>query len=234
MCRIGLMLHFDEDSHSYTYNGRKLVSVTQFLARFFEIFDGPAVARRVVTNSNSKYYGRDPDELAAEWEAHSRQARELGSLLHQNIQQQLVEGAVRGELSGEFRHFEAFMAGKEWRPLMVEERVCCPEAGLAGTVDAVFEDPSGAVVICDWKRAKKMKFDNRWQKAKPPIQHLDDCDLSKYSLQLSLYRHLLRERLQDRKVSLLLVNFTDRHTEIPIREHRDEVRALLMASGAAL
>ena len=185
-----------------------------------------------MTNPNSKYHGRDPDELVAEWEANSRQARELGTLLHDNIQQQLVDGEVRGERSDEFRHFEAFIAGKDWRPLMVEERVCCPELGIAGTVDAVFETPAAIVVICDWKRAKKMKFDNRWQKAKPPIEHLDDCDLSKYSLQLSLYRHLLRERLEDRNVSLLLVNFTDRYTEIPIREHRDEVRALLATATA--
>jgi hypothetical protein len=223
------MLQFDEASHTYTYDGRKLVSVTQFLGRFFEIFDGPKIARRVVTNPNSKYHGRDPDELVAEWDANSRQARELGTLLHNNIQQQLVDGEVYGERSDEFQHFEAFIAEKDWRPWMVEERVCCPEAGIAGTVDAVFEDPSGDVIICDWKRAKKMKFDNRWQKAKPPIQHLDDCDLSKYSLQLSLYRYLLRERLQDRNVSLRLINFTDRYTEIPIREHRDEVLALLQA-----
>jgi len=228
------MLQFDEASHTYTYDGRKLVSVTQFLGRFFEIFDGPKIARRVVTHPNSKYHGRDPDELVAEWEANSRQARELGTLLHNNIQQQLVDGEVRGERSDEFHHFEAFIAGKDWRPLMVEERVCCPEAGIAGTVDAVFEDPSGDVIICDWKRAKKMKFDNRWQKAKPPIQHLDDCDLSKYSLQLSLYRHLLRERLQDRDVSLRLINFTDRYTEIPIREHSDDVRALLKAGRPAV
>ena len=37
--------------------------------------------------------------------------------------------------------------------------------------------------------------------------------------------------LRDRKVSLLLINFTDRITEIPIREHRDEVRELLSANG---
>ena len=225
------MLQFDEASHTYTYDGRKLVSVTQFLGRFFEPFDGPTIARRVVTNPRSKYHGRNPDELVAEWEANSRQAREQGTLLHHNIQQQLVDGELRGERSGEFQYFETFMAGKDWRPLMVEEQVCCPEAGIAGTVDAVFEDSRGDVVVCDWKRAKKMKLDNRWQKAKPPIQHLDDCDLSKYSLQLSLYRHLLRERLEDRNVSLLLINFTDRYTEIPIREHRDEVRALLSAVG---
>ena len=130
------MLHFDEESHTYTYDGRKLVSVTQFLGRFFEIFDGPMIARSVVTNPSSKYYGRDPDELVAEWEANSRRARELGSLLHRNIQQQLVDGEVRGERSDQLCHFEAFMAGKEWRTLMVEEQVCCTEAGIAGTVDA--------------------------------------------------------------------------------------------------
>ena len=90
------MLHFDEASHTYTYDGRKLVSVTQFLGRFFETFDGPKIARRVVTNPNSRYHGRDPDELVEEWEANSRQARELGTLLHHNIKQQLVDGEVRG------------------------------------------------------------------------------------------------------------------------------------------
>ena len=228
------MLQLDEATHTYTYDGRKLVSVTQFLGRFFETFDGPRIARRVVTNPNSKYHGLDPDELVAEWEANGRLAREQGTLLHHNIQQQLVDGDVRGERSEEFRHFEAFIGSKDWRPLMVEEQVFCPNLGIAGTVDAVFEDPGGDVVICDWKRAKKMKFDNRWQKAKPPIQHLDDCDLSKYSLQLSLYRHLLRKRLKDRSVSLLLINFTDRYTEIPIREHRDEIRELLAAGGPAV
>jgi hypothetical protein len=227
------MLRFDEASHTYTLDGRVLTSVTQFLGRFFEKFDAPAVARRVVNNANSKYYGRDPDELVAEWEANSRKARELGTLLHHNIQQYLVDGEVLGERSDELPHFETFIAGKDWRPLMVEERVCCPEAGIAGTIDAVFEDARGNLVICDWKRANKMKLDNRWQKAKPPIQHLDDCDLSKYSLQLSLYRHLLRDRIEDRNVSLLLVNFTDRHTEIPIRDHGDEVRALLMTGETA-
>ncbi|MDH3626339.1 MAG: PD-(D/E)XK nuclease family protein [Acidobacteriota bacterium] len=221
------MLKFDESTHTYTYDGRKLISVTQFLSRFFAAFDGPRIARKVVLNPNSKYHGRDPDELVAEWEANGQQARELGTLLHNNIQQHLVDGDVSGERSDEFEHFESFIADKPWRPLMVEEQVCCPELGIAGTVDAVFEDRDGAIIICDWKRAKKMKFDNRWQKARPPIEHLDDCDLSKYSLQLSLYRHLLRERIGERSVSLRLVNFTDRHNEIPIREHHDEVQALL-------
>ena len=49
------------------------------LDNFFEIFDGPKIARRVVVNPSSKYHGRDPDELVAEWEANSRQARELGT-----------------------------------------------------------------------------------------------------------------------------------------------------------
>ena len=121
------MLHFDEASHTYTYDGRRLVSVTQFLERFFETFDGPKIADRVVTSPNSKYHGRDPDELVAEWEANSLQARELGTLLHRNIQQQLVDGEVRGERSDEFRHFEAFIAGKDWRPLMVEQQVYCSD-----------------------------------------------------------------------------------------------------------
>lgn len=227
------MLAFDEATHSYTYDGRELVSVTTFLGRFFEVFDGPGVARKVVANPKSKYFGRDPDAVVADWEARGQEARDLGTLLHANIQQYLREGDVRGERSDQFPHFEAFLRTKYWRPLLVEERVHCLESGLAGTVDAVFEDQDGRVVICDWKRARKMKRGNRWQRAKPPIEHLDDCDLAKYSLQLSLYRHLLRHRLRDRDVRLVLVNFTDRYEEIPIRDHGEEVEAMLATIGGA-
>lgn len=45
--------------------------------------------------------------------------------------------------------------------------------------------------IDDWKTNKKLDFENPFQKMKPPIQHLDDCNWNHYRLQLSLYCNIM-------------------------------------------
>ena len=71
------MLQFDEPTHTYTYNGRKLISVTQFLGQFFETFtsDHPNWSEKLATGDlafirewqkeNIHQFGRQylPEEL---------------------------------------------------------------------------------------------------------------------------------------------------------------------------
>lgn len=221
------MLEFDAENHAYSYDGIPLMSVTQFISTFFETFDGPAIAAKVVNKPGSPYFGRDPEEVVAEWEAKGEEGRRLGTLLHQNIQDFLEQGVTGEDCSEEFDHFLKFFDTKQWTPIFIEEKVFNLEYRIAGTIDAVFEDEQGQIVICDWKRAAKMRFDNPWRRAAPPIQHLDDCDFIKYTLQLSLYRFLLRDRFPEREIQLQLVNFTDSYREIPIANRETEIVKML-------
>jgi hypothetical protein len=83
---------------------------------------------------------------------------------------------------------------KEIDPFRTEWRIAAPDIGLAGSVDFVGRLPDGTYAVMDWKRSKELpnKMDNRNNKygknAKYPLSHLDDCDGSKYCLQLNMYR----------------------------------------------
>lgn len=43
----------------------------------------------------------------------------------------------------------------------------------------------------DWKSNSKIKTENKYQRMKAPLAHLEDCSYSHYSLQLNIYSYLL-------------------------------------------
>jgi len=70
------------------------------------------------------------------------------------------------------------------------------ELGIAGTVDTVFCGDTG-IHIWDWKTGKEFKINNPWGKnLLPPFNDLPECELSIYSLQVSIYK-LIIERNTD-------------------------------------
>ena len=64
---------------------------------------------------------------------------------------------------------------------------------LAGSIDMIYKKPDGTLAIYDWKRAKEIKFENRYQKMTGPLNHLPDTNYWHYSLQLNIYRRILEE-----------------------------------------
>lgn len=72
-----------------------------------------------------------------------------------------------------------------------EWRIAAPELGIAGSVDFVGRKDDGTFTLIDWKTSRNLKsslINSYNQKANFPIQHLDDCDGSKYFLQLNMYK----------------------------------------------
>jgi hypothetical protein len=72
-----------------------------------------------------------------------------------------------------------------------------------------------------------MRYENPWRRASPPIHHLDDCDFNKYTLQLSLYHFLLRDRFPERRIQLGLINFTGNYREMEIPNRQTEIMNML-------
>jgi len=50
---------------------------------------------------------------------------------------------------------------------------------------------TGEILLLDWKTNKEISTTNFFQTAFPPIDHLQDTHISKYSLQLSLYQTII-------------------------------------------
>jgi ATP-dependent exoDNAse (exonuclease V) beta subunit len=89
---------------------------------------------------------------------------------------------------------EVYTLFQRYEFLEAERVIFSVDLGLAGTIDLLMRDPkTGVVYILDWKTNKKISSENRWQKGLEPIDHLDDCAISHYGLQLSVYQYLLIE-----------------------------------------
>ena len=144
-----------------------------------------------------------PAALLREWEDEALRGRTEGALVHAYADA-LLSGRDDWAAPTNVRVAQLYKQAtraivsllKRFDFVGSEVIVFSPRLGIAGTVDLIMRSrTNGAtVVLFDWKQNKKISADNEWnRKALPPIDHLDDCDLVKYSLQLGLYHKIISE-----------------------------------------
>lgn len=190
------MLQFNEEFHIYTLNGRALTSVTQIVSSQFKPFNARIMAS-ILENTKAKdpespYFGMDKYQIQNKWAVASREARELGTTLHQQIECFYKHGQCPDLNTPEFVQFLKFAEDHpDWNLIASEHRV--HNDWVAGTIDAVFETPGGLVLV-DWKRSKSIDYAGPNQ-GRDVMKHVADCNYSKYSLQLSLYRQLIDTKI---------------------------------------
>ena len=91
---------------------------------------------------------------------------------------------------------------KDLKPYRTEWMVWDRELKFAGSIDMVFENPDGTLMIYDWKRSKEIKKTASFLKFSTTecIEHLPDTNYWHYSLQLNTYKALI-ERNYGKKVT---------------------------------
>ena len=186
------MLQFDEALHTYRVGDKQLISVTQIVESQFRPFNAKVISsvleRTKATDPDSDYFGMDRYQIRNKWAEASREAREKGTQLHKAIECFYQHGHYPTEESVEWDQFLRFASGHpDWLLIATEHKVHNNYA--AGTIDAVFDTPEG-IVLVDWKRSKSVDYSGYGQ-GRDVMKHVADCNYSKYSLQLSLYRQLI-------------------------------------------
>ena len=78
---------------------------------------------------------------------------------------------------------------------------------MAGSIDMIFEAPDGTLIICDWKRCKKIEKSNMYKKfsKNKSISHIPDLNFWHYSLQLNTYKAILERNYNKIVSSMFLV-----------------------------
>lgn len=188
-------IQFNADQHKYFLQGQELISVTTRLKGVQKPFDRDRISRRVAERE-----GRPQADILAEWEAKGEAGRQLGTQVHQYIEQQLTNNTepVDPFLLLNKKPAECVAWDSCWEELAkllsvkeVEWIIGDAELGLAGTVDLfAYSQKTGKHHIVDWKTGK---FDqhNRWENLLSPFNGLDASKLHIYSLQQSLYRLII-------------------------------------------
>lgn len=199
---------FKESDHSYTSIGEekiKWTSVTTFGGLFKSKFDEVEVSKRVSKKKTSIWYGIPHEKICTIWKKERDRSTDLGTWYHKKKEDWyhsqetvLVDGI----------HLKVFIHksnpdGSKEAPnqklvdgIYVEHFTYLKSVGICGQSDRV-EVINNTVNIYDYKTNKEIKTQgySDWQgttsKMQPPINHLDDCNLIHYAIQLSLYMYMI-------------------------------------------
>ena len=202
---------FDEPTHTYTIDGDSdYMSVTTFNHKLFEQFDADKIITNMRKSKNwetSKYFGMTDSEIKAAWDKNRDNAAQAGTKMHYDIECYYNECPNEND-SIEYKYFLNFKDRfPELKAYRTEWTVFHEELKLAGSIDMVFENEKGELLIYDWKRSKEIVKTNSWNKYSPieAISHIPDTNYWHYCLQLNTYKAILEAKYERKVVGLYLV-----------------------------
>tara|TARA_Y100000034_G_scaffold135019_1_gene205354 strand:+ start:416 stop:1249 length:834 start_codon:yes stop_codon:yes gene_type:complete len=217
---------FKEDGHIYESldsnldnDGIKWLSVTAFVSMFKPNFNAKAQAKKSSKNKRSKWYKMSEKDILAAWNGESERAIGLGNWYHtqrekdilefQTIERQGVEIPIIKPIE-DTKGIKIAPEQKLLDGVYPEHLVYLKSAGLCGQADLV-EVVKNKIHITDYKTNKEIKdkgFTN-WEgitsKMFNPVNHLDDCNLNHYNLQLSLYAYIIKKHNPKLKIGSLTI-----------------------------
>lgn len=205
---------FYEEPHIYEIDGQQgYTSVTTWNHSHFEHFDGNKIIDNMIKKGKLedptyKYYGKTRQEILDMWAQNGKEASGSGTKMHANIEYFYNKMEVVDE-SVEYEYFMKFYEdNKNLEAYRTEWNIFHEEMKLSGSIDMVYQDTNnGEFYIYDWKRSKSIDFDNKYGKTAHTecIKDLPDCNFWHYSLQLNVYRKILREKYDIHITKLCLV-----------------------------
>jgi ATP-dependent exoDNAse (exonuclease V) beta subunit len=208
---------FEQEKHAYFIEGKETkYSSTKLLKNWTPVFDSVKMANIVAQKQ-----GFLPEDILDKWDFEREFSCFKGTMLHEYIEKFLdrkptptdqdkiktflIKNNRKNELSRgleEFsNHVEAFKQFYNWWKndhFLVKTELVIGDSrggGIGGTIDNLsYNHKEDKYVLFDYKSNKEVGTKNKYkEKLLKPFQHLDNCELVKYSLQLLIYRKILKD-----------------------------------------
>jgi len=189
---IGGEVSFQEDIHQYkNKKGEVLTSVTTLLGFYKEIFDPTGI----IAYKCAQREGISKEEMQARWKKTSTDACEYGTNFHGQIEDYLKTGQIKD--TPEKGIVEDFAKIKIKGKIYPELRLKSDKYLLAGTADIVALYKN-LVKIHDIKTNREFHLKSKYnKKLLYPLNHLSDCHINSYSLQILIYGEMVKEHGYD-------------------------------------
>ncbi len=217
-----MKLQFDAVEHKYTTLNKPedvWTSVTSLISKFKAPFDKLAVAKKSVKKKNSKWYGMKPEEVIKVWDNETNRALTLGSWYHDQREEQLLACNTLERHGKALDIMKPITDGDiKLSPdqnvtdgIYPEHLVYLRSAKICGQADRV-EIVNGVVNIYDYKTNKEIKTEPyvNWEGVRStlnsPLEHIDDCNLMHYALQLSCYMYMIMKHNHNLKPGVLEIH----------------------------
>ena len=199
----GITVCFNGEQHVYWHTEKygksdvefRHVSVTQLVGKFVREFDEDGMAGRCAAKSGVK----KADVLAA-WKNKRDAACDLGTRTHAIAEDCILgrrprlqprDERERGFFRSAWMTADGLRAGN--KVIGAEMLVSNTKARVSGQIDLALRRPDGSVWLIDWKTNERIRHESeRGALLLSPLDHLQECEANKYSLQLSAYEWILR------------------------------------------
>lgn len=185
---IGSEISFQEDIHEYkNKKGQVLTSVTQCLSLFKEQFDPTGI----IAYKCGQREGVSKEEMQARWKKTSVDACVYGTNVHAQVENYLKTKEIKNTPEKDI--IEDFSKIKFKGEIFSELRLKSDRFLLAGTCD-IANIYKNKVFIHDIKSNKRFDIKSKYsKKLLYPLNHLSDCHLTTYSLQILIYGEMVKE-----------------------------------------
>ena len=202
---------FKADTHIYTIDGvSNYLSVTSWNHGHFQAFDSDKIIDNMMKSKNwgkSKYFGMTKEEIKETWDKSKNFASGEGTKLHYDIEC-YYNNSPNLNKSIEYEYFLKFAEDyKHLKPYRTEWIVWNEDVRISGTIDMVFQDENGDLVIYDWKRTKEICKTSGYNNSAITecINHLPDTNYWHYVLQLNTYKKIIEDKYNKKVVGMYLV-----------------------------
>jgi hypothetical protein len=222
-------ISFAEKNHKYTILTDLVpyTSVTTWVHRQFAPFDSDKVIEKMMSAKSwpkSPYFGKTAEEIKTQWSANGAEVSSAGINLHRDIETFMnfpVDPANHETLFDYYQEHSELIENTsiEWNyfldfvratfslvPLRTEWTIYNEDIKISGSIDMVYKNPDGTIMIYDWKRCKDIG-PNGWNKfaITDNLDHIPDSNFWHYALQLNLYKYILETKYDQTVTKLCLV-----------------------------
>jgi hypothetical protein len=237
-------IKFEDSSHSYYLDGRKLTSVTTLIHKYTSHFD----EEYWLPIKAADYNILEP-QLKYAWTFLNNHSTFKGSALHNYIEnyyfnklyeypsKEIIEHFGYDPIINQFniiqKQFYDFYKISFGKLIAIKPEyvVYDAEYGVSGMVDMLFYNKKkNTLQIYDWKTNKALRSYNKYQKMSGIFSDLDDCELNTYSLQLNTYKYIIEKNTGVKIDGLYIVWFFEQNNSyqiIEIKDMQDRVKLML-------
>lgn len=237
-------VYLEPIEHKYIHRvtGKKYSSVTTTLASIEPHFDEEGISLAISKQMNHQkkevYWGMTQEEILAYWKFLNDEANIYGTKVHDIVERYLLANKwyfPKDDEEGEFER--KVIAG--FNDLKIDEGVCMwPERimfsekyELAGMSDLIIDIDDIFFDVLDHKTNKVFNFFNPfgYETLLMPFDHMQACQWSIYTLQLSVYAYMYELEFPKRKCRQIVVLYWDK-----VKESFEKIHIMYMKREAKM
>ena len=222
------IIYLEPIEHKYIHRvtGKKYKSVTTTLTSIEPHFDSENVAQAIVNQSDDKkqerYIGMSKPQILEYWQMLNDEANVYGSKVHDIVERYLLankwyfppdteEGRFEEKV---IRAFDALNVD-EGETMWPERTMFAEQYELAGMSDLIIDINDVFFDVLDYKTNRVFNFFNPYgyETLYRPFEHMQACQWSIYTLQLSVYAYMYELEFPKRKCRQICVLYWDKVTE---------------------